>query len=152
MTCSCCRSGCWCLGDQLADPQAVTPRQHLHYSLAAEAWLLRSRQGELQSVKVYQDQTGNSHSVMVKECLTVQLQQIKCCTLRVFCSAGKSKRHTTPALQGRHARVGSMPAETEAIDNEAAAAEIANAALGIDIGQLQVSALILRIANCSAWS
>ncbi|KAL0037870.1 hypothetical protein WJX79_003094 [Trebouxia sp. C0005] len=52
-------------------------------------------------------------------------------------SAGKSKRHTTPALQGRHARVGSMPAETEAIDNEAAAAEIANAALGIDIGQLQ---------------
>ncbi len=32
-----CRSGCWCPGDQLADPQATTPRQHLHYSLAAEA-------------------------------------------------------------------------------------------------------------------
>ena len=41
-----------------------------------------------------------------------------------------------------------MPAATEAIDDEAAAVETANAALGIDIGQLQVSALILLIANC----
>ncbi len=43
-----------------------------------------------------------------------------------------------------------MHAETEAIDDEAAAAETANAALSIDIGQLQVSALILLIAKCSA--
>lgn len=56
----------------------------------------------------------------------------------MFCSAGKSKRHTAPALQGRHARSGSLPVETEAIDDEAAV-ETANAALGVDIGQLQVS-------------
>ena len=68
----------------------------------------------------------------------------------MFCSAGKSKRHTAPALQGRHARSGSAHAETEAIDDEAAAVETANAALGIDIGQLQVTALILLIASCTA--
>lgn len=39
-----------------------------------------------------------------------------------------------------------MPAETEGIDDEAAAVETANAALAIDIGQLQVAALILLIA------
>ncbi|DBA99858.1 TPA: hypothetical protein ACH3X1_013754 [Trebouxia sp. C0004] len=52
-------------------------------------------------------------------------------------SVDKSKRHAAPALQGRHARLGSVPAETEAIDDEAAAVETANAALDIDIGQLQ---------------
>ena len=68
----------------------------------------------------------------------------------MFCSAGKSKRHTAPALQGRHARSGSLPVETEAIDDEAAAVETANAALGVDIGQLQVSAHILLLASCTA--
>ncbi len=67
----------------------------------------------------------------------------------MFCSAGKSKRHTAPALQGRHARSGSLPVETEAIDDEAAV-ETANAALGVDIGQLQVSAHILLLASCTA--
>lgn len=67
----------------------------------------------------------------------------------MFCSAGKSKRHTAPALQGRHARSGSLPVETEAIDDEAAV-ETANAALGVDIGQLQVSAHLLLLASCTA--
>ena len=63
----------------------------------------------------------------------------------MFCSVGRTKRHASLAVHGRHALLrDTKETATEAGCDEAVAAETANAALSIDVGQLQVIVLQLK--------